>query len=125
MGKIREIVFDCDRAPVLARFWANVLDGYHVRPYDDAEIARLAAKGLSPESDPTVLVDGPGPVLCFQQVPERKYGNNRVHLDVVVVDRRAAIDRLCNLGASVCRESQDYTVMQDPEGNQFCIVEAK
>jgi len=32
---------------------------------------------------------------------------------------------LCALGATVDRESPDYTVMQDPEGNQFCIVESK
>ncbi len=69
MGRIREIVFDCEYAPALARFWAQVLDGYQVRPYDDAEIARLAAKGLSPDTDPIVMVDGPGPTLCFQQVP--------------------------------------------------------
>jgi hypothetical protein len=125
MGRIREIVFDCERAPALARFWAAVLDGYRVRPYDDAEIARLAAMGLTPETDPTVLVDGPGPILCFQQVPQRQRGNNRVHLDVVVADRPREVARLCSLGASVQRESDDYTVMQDPEGNQFCIVERR
>ena len=71
MGKIREIVFDCDAAPALARFWAEILDGYSVRAYDQAEIDRLAKLGLTPETDPTVLVDGPGPMLCFQQVPHR------------------------------------------------------
>jgi hypothetical protein len=40
MGTVGEIVFDCERAPVLARFWAAAIDGYEVRPYDDAEIRR-------------------------------------------------------------------------------------
>ena len=67
MGSIREIVFDCETPSALARFWAELLDGYAVRPYDEAEIDRLAGLGLTPETDPTVLVDGPGPMLCFQQ----------------------------------------------------------
>ncbi len=31
MGKINEIVFDCDKPPRLAQFWAGLLDGYAVR----------------------------------------------------------------------------------------------
>ena len=123
MARLREIVFDCERPSHLARFWAAVLDGYAVRPYDDAEIARLAAKGLTPETDPTVLVDGPGPPLCFQNVPGRSYTNNRVHLDIAVADRRAEVTRLVGLGASLQREGEGYTVVSDPEGNQFCLVD--
>lgn len=123
MGKLREIVFDCETPATLARFWVEVLDGYAVRPYDEAEIARLAGLGLTPETDPTVMVDGPGPILCFQRVPGRNYESNRIHLDVAVADRRAEVDRLLRLGATVHREVDDYTVMRDPEGNQFCIVE--
>ena len=124
MGLIREIVFDCERPSVLARFWAEALDGYAVRTYDAAEIARLAALGLTPETDPTVMVDGPGPILCFQKVPGRKYDNNRMHLDIAVGDRPGEVRRLCGLGAAVVRETGGYTVMHDPEGNQFCIVQA-
>ena len=124
MGSIKEIVFDCEKAATLARFWAQLLDGYEVRAYDRAEIERLAELGLTPDTDPTVLVDGPGPTLCFQQVPSRKYENNRVHLDVAVADRRKTVDGLVKLGAKVAREEAGYTVMRDPEGNQFCIVES-
>jgi hypothetical protein len=123
MGTIREIVFDCERAPALARFWAAVIDGYKVRPYDDDEIERLAELGLTPDTDPTVLVDGPGPTLCFQQAPTRKYENNRLHLDISVTDRQSEAQRLLTLGGRVIREHAEYTVMADPEGNQFCIVE--
>ena len=58
MGVLRAIVIDCNKAPDLARFWASVIDGYAIRPYDDAEIARLALLGLTPATDPTVAVDG-------------------------------------------------------------------
>ena len=123
MAKLREIVFDCARAPELARFWAAVLEGYAVRAYDAAEIARLAALGLTPDTDPTVLVDGPGPSLCFQQVAAPKTAKNRLHLDVTAADRRREVERLSALGASVTRETEGYTVMRDPEGNEFCVVE--
>ena len=122
MGRLREIVFDCEGPARLARFWAAVLEGYAVRAYDDAEIARLAALGLTPETDPTVMVDGPGPILCFQRVEGRAYGNGRIHLDVAVADRRAEVARLCRLGATVLREADAYTGMGDPEGNRFCVV---
>jgi hypothetical protein len=125
MGAIREIVFDCERPSRLARFWASVLDGYRVRPYDDAELARLVALGLTPETDPTVLIDGPGPSLCFQQTPLRKTTKNRVHLDVAVDDRQREVARLLAISASPSRETEGYTVLHDPEGNEFCVVEAR
>jgi hypothetical protein len=123
-GTLKEIVFDCKRAAPLARFWAQVLAGYAVRPYDDEEITRLAKLGYKPETDPIVLVDGPGPSLCFQEI-ERGRVQGRIHLDVEVSDRSAERARLIGLGASVEREADGYTVMADPEGNLFCIVEPR
>lgn len=126
MGVLREIVFDADHPAALARFWVTLLDGYAIRPYDAAEIARLAALGLTPETDPTVLVDGPGPILCFQTFPGSvRQKRNRVHLDISVDDRAAEVERLIGLGASIARELEGATVMRDPEGNNFCIVERR
>jgi hypothetical protein len=77
--------------------------------------------------------EGGGPRLFFQQVPEGKVAKNRVHLDVRVGgsgdDRRDRIDReaerLVGLGASRLRVVQEWggytVVMQDPEGNEFCL----
>ncbi len=125
MGKIHEIVFDCDKPSVLAQFWAGLLDGYQVRDYDEAEIARLAALGFTPETDPTVMVDGPGPSICFQNVEGRRYDNNRVHFDIEVSDRAVEVERLKELGAEPVRVLPTYTVMRDPEGNQFCLVDQR
>jgi len=122
---IHEIVFDCDKPAVLAQFWAEILDGYDVRPYDDEEIARLAALGLTPETDTTVMVDGPGPSICFQNVDGRVHDNNRVHMDIEVTDRSAEVERLKEAGATVDRVLPTYTVMRDPEGNQFCLVDPR
>ncbi len=125
MGVIHEIVFDCDKPAKLAAFWANLLDGYAIRAYDDAEIARLAALGLTPETDPTVMVDGPGPSICFQNVEGRRYDNNRVHFDIEVDDRSGTVEQLRESGAEVVRVLPTYTVMRDPEGNQFCLVDKR
>ncbi len=125
-SRLRDIVEDCARPSVLAAFWAEVLD-YRVRPYDDAEIARLRAAGIHDVADdPTVPVDPPdgGPSIFFVQVPEPKTGKNRVHLDV---NLRGAgeLDWLVGLGARVFRRvnpaaGPDGWVLADPEGNEFC-----
>jgi hypothetical protein len=123
VAKLDQLVFDAVHPAALARFWARVFDGYAVRAYDAAEIARLAALGLTPETDPSVMVDGPGPTLCFQKVAAPKSARNRVHPDVSVADRRAEVTRLLALGASLAREAEGYTVLRDPEGNEFCVVQ--
>ncbi|TDE94885.1 VOC family protein [Occultella glacieicola] len=124
MATLREIVIDCRDAPALARFWAAALDGYEVRAYDDAEVARLASLGLTPETDPTVAVDGPGPTLFLQQVPEPKTVKNRVHVDLSANDRMAEAARLVDLGASIVAQQDSWTVLGDPEGNEFCVADA-
>jgi hypothetical protein len=123
MGVLKDIVIDCRRAPSLARFWASLMDGYAVRAYDEAEIARLASLGLSPESDPNVAVDGPGPTLFFQEVPESRVAKNRLHLDIEVGDRPAEVERLTADGATVFAQFDSWTVLQDPEGNEFCLTD--
>ena len=125
MGRLKEIVFDAEYPAALARFWVEVLEDYAIRPYDDAEIARLARLGFTPETDPTVMVDGPGPSLCFQVMPGPKHDRNRVHIDVTVDDRDAEIVRLIGLGATIAREAEGYTVMRDLEGNNFCLVDPR
>ena len=116
-----EIVMDSIRPANLARFWASVLEGYDVRSYDRDEIERLAAKGLSPETDPSVAIDGPGPTTWFQLIETTPQARNRIHLDICGCDRQSEVERLLALGASIRDEHVNYTVMLDPEGNQFCV----
>lgn len=123
MARLKDIVVDADHPAALARFWAAALDGYAVAPYDDAEIARLAALGLTPETDTSVMVEGPGPRLCFHLMPGPRAQRNRLHLDLVAADREAEIGRLLTLGAARSREGDGYTVLRDPEGNPFCVVD--
>jgi hypothetical protein len=123
VAQLRDIVVDCARPSALARFWAAVLDGYAVAPYDDAEVARLAALGIDDlEDDPTVLVIGPGPRLFFQLVPEGKQVKNRLHLDLTAADPEAEIARLTGLGASVLTRHARHVLLADPEANEFCVM---
>jgi hypothetical protein len=86
-------------------------------------------------SDP----DGNGPRLFFQRVPETKQVKNRVHLDLNAggprgtppEERRSNVDaeveRLVGEGATVVRPGEVgrfgeyWAVLQDPEGNEFCV----
>ena len=124
MAQLHDIVFDSARPAAMARFWAAALEGYAVASYDEAELARLRAQGISgPEDDPTVLVEpaGSGPRLWFQLVPEHKRVKNRVHLDLRATDVEAEVIHLTGLGASVLARHDDHTVLADPEGNEFCL----
>ena len=114
---IRNITFDCADPVLLADFWEAAL-GFTERNAHDDEVL-LAQK------------DWPFPRLSFQRVPEGKAGKNRVHLDITPADMSAEVERLTGLGATTVRlfpaeetGSIAWTVMRDPEGNEFCVTEA-
>ncbi len=121
MAWIRDIVIDCQHPASLARFWTALLTGYEVRPYDQNEIDRLASEGFTPETDPSVAVDGPGPTLFFQKTSIIDLQRGRIHLDLTGAARSAEVERLIALGASVKQHTESYTVMLDPEGHPFCV----
>ncbi len=138
-----QVTFDCAGPGKLAEFWVAAL-GYQLEPPPEGfgsweDWARQ--EGIPEErwDDLAAAVDpaGIGPRLLFQRVPEPKTVKNRVHLDVNVgggrgtpdAERRARVtaaeERLTALGATRLREVEEATghwiVMQDPEGNEFCL----
>lgn len=126
MAILHDLVVDARHPASLARFWAAVLDGYEVAPYDDEAMAHLAAQGIDDaEDDPTVLLQAAGrlPRLWFQRVPEDKVAKNRLHLDLHADDVEAELVRLVALGAEprVSQPNADVVVLADPEGNEFCL----
>ncbi len=112
--RVGNITFDCDDVLKLAAFWAAVLG----RPIDKGSSELFASIGGA---------DGERrePAWYFEKVPEPKRAKNRVHLDLVNPDP-AAVDELVRLGATVIGKhqipGQTWTVLQDPEGNEFCIA---
>ena len=113
-----DIVIDCADHEVVVPFWAAAL-GWERRDVNEQYVS------LSPPADQRGAT-GPRPVpLLFQKVPEPKGIKNRVHLDWRSEDRVAAVARLRDLGATeiATRSLGDFTwtVMADPEGNEFCV----
>ena len=64
--------------------------------------------------------------LGLQQVPEPKAGKGRTHVDIRVDDLDSALKRVLELGAThletIEENSSHFIVMQDPDGNEFCLV---
>ena len=49
-------------------------------------------------------------------MPEPKQAKNRVHIDVF-----GDVDELVTRGATIVERHERWTVMADPEGNEFCV----
>ncbi|HEX4212995.1 MAG TPA: VOC family protein [Candidatus Dormibacteraeota bacterium] len=142
------LTLECVDPGRMTRFWSLAL-GYKVAQppdgFDDwASYLRaigVPARDLQPPSRANVyLVDPAGvyPGLSFQQVADGKKVRNRLHLDIHVGgDRRrlplgvrreridAEVERLVAAGGTRLRYDQwrdhYHVVMQDPEGNEFCV----
>ena len=60
--------------------------------------------------------------MWFQKVPEERTAKNRQHFDLRAMgDVEVEVRRLVDLGASVRDRHGDLVVMEDPEGNEFCV----
>ena len=59
--------------------------------------------------------------------PGCRRDKNRVHLDFHAADREAEIARLVGLGATRHDTRHEFgiewTVLTDPEGNEFCVAQ--
>ena len=136
-----QVTFDCAEPERVARFWCEVL-GYVVPPPPEGSGSWDDYNGSLPAEDrgsafACMDPNGVGPRLFFQRVPEGKVVKNRLHLDVRVgtglvgEERLAALEaecaRLLPLGAKRVRlleadeENESCLVMQDVEGNEFCL----
>jgi Glyoxalase-like domain len=131
-SQVRSITFDCVEPELLADFWAAAL-GYSKRqppPESPTWAAYLEAQGI-PEgqwSTSAAVLDPEGvrPRLLFLKVPEGKVVKNRVHLDLTPESSMdVEVSRLLQLGGRVVKRFDTpvgaFTVMQDPEGNEFCV----
>jgi Glyoxalase-like domain len=107
---IKSVTFDCGDALRLARFWAEAL-GSDVDEDSTAEKPFVEPPGWG------------GPTLWFAAVPEGKTAKNRMHFDLRAPDRDidAEVRRLTRLGARQVGGREGLVVMQDPEGNEFCV----
>lgn len=127
-----QITFDAANPPVLAKFW-QVAMGYVEEPPPhgfDSWRAFAEANNMPAEATDSygsaIDPNGEGPRLLFLKVPEPKTSKNRVHLDIAVADREAHVALLIQNGATEIETRSEFgstwTVMTDPEGNEFCVT---
>jgi predicted enzyme related to lactoylglutathione lyase len=106
------LVLDCADPDRLADFWS----------------AAIGYKTVGSAGNYVLLVDEAGhqPKLLLQRVAEPKAAKNRMHIDIEIPDAENEATRLERLGAvrvegpfheHNCR----WIVMNDPEGNEFCL----
>jgi predicted enzyme related to lactoylglutathione lyase len=108
----RMITIDCRDPQTLAQFWSAAV-GYKIT-LDYPEFVMLESG------------DGSDPLaIGLQKVPDPTPGKNRVHLDYEADDPQTEVARLTSLGAARIADREvpglRWTVMADPDGNQFCI----
>ncbi|GAA4235298.1 VOC family protein [Actinomadura meridiana] len=113
-GPIAAVLVDCADPRALARFWDEALDWTLHEVSDDHALLRSA--------------QGVGPYLKFRRRPGAANVRHRVHVDLLpfpVEDKDAEVARLRALGATDVDLGQGdvpWTVLADPEGNEFCVL---
>lgn len=114
MLAIGSIVWGVRDVPRAIAFWTEALTYKPLRP---------------PSPDWAILVprEGPGVQLAIKLVTSEAQGHRRHHLDLYASDRAAEVERLIALGARRAEwrypEGADYIVIEDPDGNRFCVIE--
>jgi len=106
--RLYEVVVDVGDGVAAASWWAGVL-GATARQEEDWLVV-------------DEIPGAPFECLVFQEVSEPQMVKNRVHWDVTVPD----LEELIAAGATVLRAPDDeitWTVLADPQGNEFCAVE--
>ena len=122
--KLASVTIDCEDALVVARFWSAALG----RPLEPNASSDFAAIGMAGHRDVHGWRLGGDPTWLFARVPEPKTAKNRMHVDLAAPDPEAEVARLVELGATRVADIDEWgyqwTVLQDPEGNEFCVAQS-
>jgi hypothetical protein len=121
--RLYSVVIDSTDPSPLARWWSAAI-GWPVTIEEPDEVV------VEPSEENSVV-----PALVFGLVPEAKSAKNRLHLDLATTSpehQAALIERLIGAGARPADIGQGeddervpWTVLTDPEGNEFCVLEPR
>ena len=113
---VGSVVIDCNDFAAMKAFWQEALHYVTRGPIEDDWVILRDPNG----SDVNV---------SLQQVPEKRVGKNRLHFDLYTDDQEGEVRRLLELGATsharIPEPGEDFIVLEDPEGNLFCVVDAR
>ena len=117
--RIATVSIDARDPLCVGRFWADAL-GWEDRTDKEGDV------WVEPAADHPDR--GSVRPLLFLAVPEAKSVKNRLHLDLAPDDQASEVERLVSLGAvrtAVGQDgTEDWVVLADPEGNEFCVLSA-
>ena len=123
-------VIDCLDVHAQADWWAATLGWRKV--YEAQDEVVLVPAHATEELVRTTPWEQIGPGLVFVPVPEGKAVKNRLHIDLAPHtsdDRGALIAGLEDRGARRVEVGQQpdvtWTVLADPEGNEFCVLSSR
>ncbi|MBB6629079.1 VOC family protein [Nocardioides sp. KIGAM211] len=123
-------VLDCRDVVAQGRWWAETL-GWQVVHASDDEVVLVPAH-VTPELVRDTPWEQVGPGLVLVPVAEGKQVKNRLHLDLAPHtsdDRDALVAGLVARGATLAQVGQPvdapWTVLLDPEGNEFCVLSSR
>lgn len=126
-SRLTELSLDCHDPEALAAFWCAALDWVVLD-----RVPGLVEIGPAGRDDSELLEavrTGPvAPTMFLAAVEEHKVVKNRMHVDLSPVDRSQddEVERLLALGATRAEVGQtgeeSWTVLADPEGNEFCVL---
>jgi hypothetical protein len=105
---------DCNEFDKMLAFWKEAL---HYVPIEPAKGGWVILR------DP----EGGNPNVSLNKVSTKRRGRNRLHLDLYTDNREAEVNRLLRIGAKRHRQTydpeDDFRVLEDPDGNLFCVVQ--
>jgi predicted enzyme related to lactoylglutathione lyase len=103
-------VINCADIELMTGFWSQALD----------LVPSSAAVG-----DDFRVLRGEAGSISLQLSRKPVSARDQMHLDLYTDDQTAEAKRLVGLGAKIVRHHRDpdddYVVMIDPEGNEFCV----
>ena len=114
--KIGSVVIDCVNFDGMRAFWAEAL---HYVPKSSSSPGWLILR------DPS----GRNTSVSLNQVlpSEKLHGRNWLHFDLYTEDQKGEVNRLLSLGAKLHPQTydpeDDFLVLEDPDGNLFCVVD--
>jgi catechol 2,3-dioxygenase-like lactoylglutathione lyase family enzyme len=108
--RLGSIVINCADLELMTKFWAAALDLTPGPVGDDAEFRVLR---------------GPRVNVSLQVAQTPVSARDQMHFDLYTDDQPGEVRRLLDLGAGYVRHHEDpeddYVVLTDPEGNEFCV----
>jgi catechol 2,3-dioxygenase-like lactoylglutathione lyase family enzyme len=109
--RLGSTVINCADLELMTGFWSQALGLVPSSTQDGDEFRVLRGDRIN---------------LSLQLSRTPVSARDQMHLDLYSDDQAAEVERLAGLGARFVRHHEDpdddYVVMTDPEGNEFCVA---